>query len=46
MLGLQHRPTPEGGRTPKDTSRNIAQAGVFVVNMVDEALAEAMNVRP
>lgn len=43
VLGLQHRPT-EAGRVPKDTSRNIARAGQFVVNMVDEALAEAMNV--
>jgi flavin reductase (DIM6/NTAB) family NADH-FMN oxidoreductase RutF len=43
VLGLQHRPTAVG-RVPKDTSRNIALAGQFVVNMVDEALAEAMNV--
>jgi flavin reductase (DIM6/NTAB) family NADH-FMN oxidoreductase RutF len=40
VLGLQHRP----GNHPKDTSRNIAAAGEFVVNLVDEALAEAMNI--
>lgn len=28
---------------PKDTARNIRQTGEFVVNLVDEALAEAMN---
>ncbi len=43
VLGLQHRPT-DAGRIPKDTSRNIARSGSFVVNMVDEALAEAMNI--
>jgi flavin reductase (DIM6/NTAB) family NADH-FMN oxidoreductase RutF len=40
VLGLQHKP----GNMPKDTTRNIAAAGTFVVNMVDEALAEAMNI--
>jgi flavin reductase (DIM6/NTAB) family NADH-FMN oxidoreductase RutF len=40
VLGLQHRP----GNDPKDTTRNIAAAGEFVVNLVDEALAEAMNI--
>jgi flavin reductase (DIM6/NTAB) family NADH-FMN oxidoreductase RutF len=44
VLGLQHRPQTDGGRVPKDTSRNIAQSGQFVVNMVDEALADAMNI--
>lgn len=39
VLGLQHR---EGGAL-KDTTRNIARSGVFVVNLVDEPLAEAMN---
>jgi flavin reductase (DIM6/NTAB) family NADH-FMN oxidoreductase RutF len=39
VLGLQHRPD----RARKDTSRNIAETGAFVVNLVDEALAEAMN---
>jgi flavin reductase (DIM6/NTAB) family NADH-FMN oxidoreductase RutF len=40
VLGLQHRP----GNARKDTTRNIAETNVFVVNLVDEALAEAMNV--
>lgn len=40
VLGLQHRP----GNAPKDTTRNIAATGFFCVNLVDEALAEAMNV--
>jgi flavin reductase (DIM6/NTAB) family NADH-FMN oxidoreductase RutF len=38
-LGLQHK----ADRTPKDTTRNIHRDGEFVVNMVDEALASAMN---
>jgi flavin reductase (DIM6/NTAB) family NADH-FMN oxidoreductase RutF len=38
-LGLQHKPD----RSPKDTTRNIQRDGEFVVNMVDEALAKAMN---
>ncbi len=40
VLGLQHKPD----RNRKDTTRNIAETGVFVVNLVDEALAEAMNI--
>jgi flavin reductase (DIM6/NTAB) family NADH-FMN oxidoreductase RutF len=40
VLGLQHKPDA----APKDTTRNIAETGVFVVNLVDEGLAEAMNV--
>ena len=40
VLGLQHKPD----RNRKDTTRNIAETGVFAVNLVDEALAEAMNV--
>src|SRR3954447_1221140 len=40
VLGLQHKPDT----APKDTTRNIAETGVFVVNLVDEDLAEAMNV--
>lgn len=40
VLGLQHRQ----GNHPKDTTRNIAAVGEFVVNLVDEALAEAMNI--
>lgn len=44
VLGLQHKPAPGGGYILKDTTRNIARSGVFVVNMVDEALADAMNI--
>jgi flavin reductase (DIM6/NTAB) family NADH-FMN oxidoreductase RutF len=44
VLGLQHRVGPDGGRVPKDTSRNIQHSGQFVVNMVDEALADSMNI--
>jgi flavin reductase (DIM6/NTAB) family NADH-FMN oxidoreductase RutF len=40
VLGLQHN---EDG-SPKDTTRNIHITGEFVVNLVDEALAEDMNV--
>jgi flavin reductase (DIM6/NTAB) family NADH-FMN oxidoreductase RutF len=40
VLGLQHK----AGNNPKDTTRNIAAAGEFVVNLVDEGLAEAMNI--
>ena len=40
VLGLQHKP----GNAAKDTTRNIAETGIFCINMVDEALAEAMNV--
>jgi flavin reductase (DIM6/NTAB) family NADH-FMN oxidoreductase RutF len=39
VLGLQHN--LDG--TPKDTTRNIQLSGEFVVNLVDEAIAEAMN---
>jgi flavin reductase (DIM6/NTAB) family NADH-FMN oxidoreductase RutF len=39
VLGLQHR----GDGRPKDTARNIHRSGEFVVHMVDEALASAMN---
>jgi len=38
-LGLQHK----ADRGPKDTTRNVQRDGEFVVNMVDEALASAMN---
>lgn len=44
VLGLQHRKTADGNPYAKDTSRNIAGSGMFVVNMVDEPLAEAMNI--
>jgi flavin reductase (DIM6/NTAB) family NADH-FMN oxidoreductase RutF len=39
VLGLQHK----ADRSPKDTTRNIHRDGEFVVHMVDEALAAAMN---
>lgn len=39
VLGLQHR----ADGTEKDTTRNIAGRSTFVVNMVDEALVETMN---
>jgi flavin reductase (DIM6/NTAB) family NADH-FMN oxidoreductase RutF len=39
VLGLQHN----ADGTPKDTTRNIHLTGEFVVNLVDEAIAEAMN---
>jgi flavin reductase (DIM6/NTAB) family NADH-FMN oxidoreductase RutF len=39
VLGLQNK----ADRTPKDTTRNIHRDGEFVVHMVDEALASAMN---
>ena len=39
VLGLEARPD---GR-PKDTTANIRKTGEFVVNIVDEPLAEAMN---
>jgi len=40
VLGIGNR--PDG--TPKDTARNIRQGGEFVVNIVDELLAPAMNI--
>lgn len=40
VLGIE---VAEPGR-PKDTARNIAQTGEFVINLVDESLADAMNV--
>src|SRR3981081_4451282 len=39
VLGLQHK----ADLSPKDTTRNIHRDGEFVVHMVDEALAAAMN---
>jgi flavin reductase (DIM6/NTAB) family NADH-FMN oxidoreductase RutF len=39
VLGLQHN--PDG--SPKDTTRNIQVSGEFVVNLVDEAIADDMN---
>ena len=40
VLGIQHR---GGGSGPKDTSRNVRANGEFVVNLADEATAQAMN---
>jgi flavin reductase (DIM6/NTAB) family NADH-FMN oxidoreductase RutF len=39
-LGVEIR--PDG--TPKDTGRNIRDRGVFTVNIVSDAMAEAMNI--
>lgn len=39
-LGIEFR--PDG--TPKDTGRNIRATGCFTVNIVSEALAEAMSI--
>ncbi len=47
-LGVANRPgaaDPHSGMpTPKDTAQNIRARGEFVINVVDENLAEAMNV--
>ncbi len=40
VLGLQHKPD----NSAKDTTRNIAETNSFVVHLVDEDLADAMNV--
>ena len=40
VLGLQAR--PDG--TPKDTLKHVRETGAFVVNLVDEAMADRMNV--
>lgn len=37
-------PNDDGGDGYKDTERNIRDTGEFVVNLVDEALAERMNI--
>lgn len=42
VLGIS--PGVSGGDGYKDTERNIRDTGEFVVNLVDEALAERMNV--
>lgn len=39
-LGVEYR----ADGTPKDTGKNIRETGVFCVNIVSRALAEAMNV--
>jgi flavin reductase (DIM6/NTAB) family NADH-FMN oxidoreductase RutF len=41
-LGVMDRPT--GQFVPKDTARNIRRGGEFVVNVVTEDLAKAMNI--
>ena len=41
ILGFCPGDRPEGG--PKDTVRNVRSGHEFVVNLVDEELAEAMN---
>ncbi len=47
-LGVANRPDardPHSGRpTPKDTAQNIRARGEFVINVVSEEIAEAMNV--
>jgi len=42
VLGIS--PGVNGGDGYKDTARNIRDTGQFVVNLVDEALAERMNI--
>ena len=42
VLGISPGATSEDGY--KDTERNIRDSGEFVVNLVDEALAEQMNI--
>ncbi|MEM1295894.1 MAG: flavin reductase family protein [Verrucomicrobiota bacterium] len=41
---LAFAPGNKTAEIPKDTARNIRRTGEFVVNLVDEATAEAMNV--
>jgi flavin reductase (DIM6/NTAB) family NADH-FMN oxidoreductase RutF len=40
---LAFAPGDRGDGTPKDTARNIRATHEFVVNLVEEAIAEAMN---
>ena len=40
---LAFAPGDRDDGTPKDTARNIRLTGEFVVNLVDETIAEAMN---
>jgi len=40
---LAFAPGDRDDGTPKDTARNIRLTGQFVVNLVDETIAEAMN---
>ena len=41
LVGFAPGDRPDG--TPKDTARNIRFAGEFVINLVDEEIAEKMN---
>lgn len=41
---LGFAPGDKSPGVPKDTARNLRRSGEFVVNLVDEACAEAMNV--
>jgi len=41
-VGIGNRPGPGG--IAKDTAQNIRSTGEFVINVVNEAVAEAMNV--
>lgn len=47
-LGVANRPEarqlPSGMPVPKDTAQNIRARGEFVINVVNEELAEAMNI--
>jgi flavin reductase (DIM6/NTAB) family NADH-FMN oxidoreductase RutF len=44
VVGLGVTDRPEGQFVPKDTARNIRRGGEFVVNVVTEDLAKAMNI--
>ena len=44
IVGLGVTDKPGNGFVPKDTARNIRRGGEFVVNVVTEDLAKAMNV--
>lgn len=44
IVGLGVTDRPGAGFVPKDTARNIRRGGEFVVNVVTEDLARAMNV--
>ena len=41
-VGIGNRPGP--GAIPKDTAQNIRATGEFVINVVNESVAEAMNI--
>jgi flavin reductase (DIM6/NTAB) family NADH-FMN oxidoreductase RutF len=44
VLGVAPQPSTGGAPLAKDTAANIRDTGEFVVNMVDEATAERMNI--